>query len=69
MVGDISMASPTGYIQNMSTALSAAKTGNEVGMKLLSKALDTQETMGASMIKMMENSVNPSVGGNFDMSV
>ena len=69
MVGDISMASPTGYIQKMSTALASAKTGNEVGVKLLSKALDTQEVMGASMIRMMENSVNPAVGGNFDMSV
>ncbi|MBQ9606829.1 MAG: YjfB family protein [Lachnospiraceae bacterium] len=53
----------------MSTALSAAKTGNEAGVALLSKALDTQDAMGASMVRMMEQSVNPGVGGNFDMSV
>ncbi|MBQ9361291.1 MAG: YjfB family protein [Lachnospiraceae bacterium] len=65
----IGMASPTGLIQNVSSALSAAQTGSEVGTKMLSKALDTQDAMGASMIRMMENSVNPAVGGNFDMSV
>ncbi len=69
MVDAIGMASPTGMIQDMSTALSAAKTGSEVGMKVLSNALDTQDVMGASMIRMMENSVNPAVGGNFDASV
>ncbi len=69
MVDAIGMAAPTGLIQDMSTALSAAKTGSDVGMKVLSNALDTQDAMGASMIRMMENSVNPSVGGNFDMSV
>ncbi|MBR1522994.1 MAG: putative motility protein, partial [Lachnospiraceae bacterium] len=27
------------------------------------------DAMGASMVRMMEQSVNPGVGGNFDMSV
>ena len=66
---DVSMAAPTGLIQDVSTALSAARLGNEVGMQMLSKTLDTQDAMGASMIRMVENSVNPAVGGNFDMSV
>ncbi len=65
----IGMAAPTGLIQDMSVALSSAKTGNEAGMAMLSKALDTQDAMGASMIQMMERSVNPGLGGNFDMSV
>lgn len=65
----LGMVAPTGLIQDMSTALSAAKTGNEAGVALLSKALDTQDAMGASMVRMMEQSVNPGVGGNFDMSV
>ena len=69
MVDAIGMAAPTGLIQDTSTALSAAKTGSEVSMKVLSNALDTQDVMGASMVRMMENSVNPAVGGNFDASV
>ncbi len=69
MVDAIGMAAPTGLIQDMSVSLKAAKTGSEVGMKVLSNALETQDVMGASMIRMMENSVNPAVGGNFDMSV
>ena len=41
---------------------------------MLGKALDTQEVEGAGLVQMidsaaMERSVNPSVGGNFDMSV
>ena len=69
MVDAIGMAAPTGLIQDMSTALSAAKTGSEVSMNVLSNALDTQDAIGASMVRMMENSVNPAVGGNFDASV
>ena len=69
MVDAIGMAAPTGLIQDMSTALSAAKTGSEASMKILANTLDTQDAMGTSMIRMMENSVNPGVGGNFDMSV
>ena len=36
---------------------------------MLEKTLDTMEDSGASMIKMMEQSVNPMVGANFDMRV
>ena len=45
-----------------------------VSTKLLSKALDQQEQDGQNLVKMMdaaqmERSVNPHIGGNFDMSV
>lgn len=69
MVGAIGMADPTNLVKSVSSAMSAAKTGSEVGMKMLAKSLDTQDVMGASMIRMMENSVNPAVGGHFDVSV
>ena len=57
-----------------STALSALNsattaTGQSIGLAMLGKQLDVTNQMGSSMIKAMENSVNPSVGGNFDMSV
>ena len=64
-----SMADPAGTIQNLASTMAAQKTGSEVGTAMLSKALDIQETMGDSMVRMMENSVNPAVGGNFDVSV
>ena len=45
------------------------KVMNDVGTAMLSKSLDLQESQGAQLTKMMEMSVNPAVGGNFDMSV
>lgn len=42
---------------------------NQVGTAVLSNAIDQSEVMGQSMIKMMELSVNPGIGGNFDMSI
>ncbi|MBO6206279.1 MAG: YjfB family protein [Lachnospiraceae bacterium] len=46
----------------------------DIGTAVLGEALDSQETAGAGLIKMidaaaMERSVNPNVGGNFDISV
>ncbi len=56
-------------IPAMSMALANVDTLSNVGIKMLSKTLDMAEENGAQMIKMMERSVNPSVGGNFDVSV
>ena len=61
-------------ISGISMALSQIKTNTELGTKLLSKAMDTNEMMGEGIIKMidkasMERSVNPAVGGNVDYSV
>lgn len=46
-----------------------ADTLNQVGTAVLSNAIDQSEVMGQNMIKMMELSVNPGIGGNFDMSI
>ncbi len=43
--------------------------GNQLGTALLSKSLDTAESMGDNMVKMMERSVTPELGGNIDLSV
>ena len=42
---------------------------NEVGTAMLAKSLDTFEQAGEDMTRMMELSVNPAVGANFDVSV
>ncbi len=36
---------------------------------MLGKQLDAMETMGDSMIKIMEQSVTPHIGGHIDVSV
>ena len=45
------------------------ETLNEVGTSVLAEAMDQSEIMGQGLIKMMELSVNPGIGGNFDMSI
>ena len=57
-------------------SMSMAQTSalSDVGTAMLSKSLDTSEQMGASLVNMidraaMEQSVNPHIGGNFDMTV
>lgn len=60
-------------IPELSTALSNVKFMGEVGTAVLSKALDNSEAAGASLINMMDRSmelsVNPAVGSNFDAFV
>lgn len=41
----------------------------QVGVALLSKSLDTIEVLGDSMIKMMEQSVQPNLGQNVDVTL
>lgn len=61
-------------IAGLSTALSTARLGNEVGVAMLGKAMDQNEAAGNGLLKMidasaMERSVNPHIGSHFDMSV
>ncbi|MCR5272138.1 MAG: YjfB family protein [Lachnospiraceae bacterium] len=63
-------------IASLSTALSSVQTASgtsgatsDVGVLMLSKQLDLTETMGAEMVKAMEQSVNPNLGANFDVSI
>ena len=62
-------------IGNVSSALSAisasepASLMESVGVKMLDKSLDASVSMNDSMIRMMENSVTPHIGGNIDLSV
>ena len=69
---NISEMSPES-IPALSVAMSAAKVSNEVSTSMLKKTLDVSEQGGEALLQMMrssmELSVNPSVGGNFDVSV
>lgn len=60
-------------IPELSTAMANMEIGNKIGTAVLSKALDTSESLGDSLIQMMDRSmelsVNPNVGSNFDMFV
>lgn len=39
---------------------------SDISVAMLSKQLDLTQEMGANMVKAMELSVNPNVGGNID---
>lgn len=56
-------------IASLSTALSMTQVSNDFGAIMLGKQLATMENMGDSMIKLMEQSVNPHIGGNIDISI
>lgn len=61
-------------IASISTALANMRIQTDVSTAVLSKAMDTNEAMGAGLVEMidsaaMESSVTPWVGGNFDMRI
>ena len=41
----------------------------QVGVKMLDNALEVRKEQNDSMVKMMEQSVQPNLGANFDVSV
>lgn len=60
-------------IPQLSTNLANVNLMNQVGIAVLDKAMENSEAAGASLINMMDRSmelsVNPTVGSNFDMYV
>lgn len=56
-------------ITTLAMGISQMDTLSKVNTGLLSMSLDTASAQGDELVKMMELSVNPSVGSNFDMSV
>ncbi len=61
-------------IAGVSTALTNVSSLSSIGPAVLKKAMDTNESLGNGMVEMldaaaMERSVNPDVGGNFDMRI
>ena len=55
-------------IAALSTAMSMADVQTQFGMAMLDKSLENMETMGEGMLKILETSVNPHIGGNIDVS-
>ena len=56
-------------IAAISMAISQQNLMTNVNVALLSQSLDTVETVGADMVKMMEQSVHPNLGQNLDITV
>ena len=56
-------------IAELSTNLSTINVVNDVQVAVLRQSLDTLETSGDSLTKMMEASVNPDLGQNIDIRI
>ena len=61
-------------IAGLSMDLANISTMSKVGTAVLGKTLDANEALGAGLVEMidaaaMERSVNPAVGGQFDLRV
>lgn len=60
-------------IPELSTALSNVQPASQVSIAVLDKALESAEAEGASIISMMDRSmelsVNPNIGSNIDIFV
>ena len=61
-------------IAGLSMDLANISTMSKVGTAVLDKTLDANEALGAGLVEMidaaaMERSVNPAVGGQFDLRV
>ncbi len=56
-------------IPSMSTAISSTQVAEAFSTEMLAEQIQMMDESMQAMTKMMELSVNPSVGANFDMSV
>ncbi len=56
-------------IAALSVLKSQASMGQAVGLAIAKLSMNTAEQASESMKKMLELSVNPNLGGNFDQSV
>ena len=56
-------------VANLSMNLSSSRVINDVQVAVLKKSLDTLETTGDDLTKMMEATVTPTLGHNIDISI
>lgn len=54
-------------IPALSIAMSMDRVNTEWGIAMMSEALDTAETVGDNLTKLMESSVTPNLGQNIDI--
>ncbi len=56
-------------IAALSMGLSQVKLAQDIGMAVMKMAMETSEVQLADMTKLMEQSVNPNIGANLDISL
>ena len=56
-------------IGGLSTNINTSNVNNDIQVAMLKKSLDTVETSGAELTKMMEASVTPELGQSIDVSI
>lgn len=56
-------------IAALSTGLSQMKVAQEASVSVLKMAMDTAKGQSLDLAKMLEQSVNPHIGGNIDISI
>ena len=56
-------------IGGLNTSINTSDINNDIQVAMLKKSLDTIETSGADLTKMMEASVTPELGQNIDISI
>ncbi|PAB58527.1 YjfB family protein [Anaeromicrobium sediminis] len=56
-------------VGSLSMAMSQASLSQQVSLSVAKMTMDTAEVSSANMVKMMEQSVNPSVGSNLDIKL
>ena len=56
-------------IGGLDTSISTSNINNDIQVAMLRKSLDTIETSGAELTKMMEASATPELGQNIDISI
>jgi hypothetical protein len=67
--GEAMEITPMIDIPSLSMAMSQNKVMSDVGVAMLDMSLDNFTEAGDTMTKLMEQSVNPNIGGNIDVSV
>ena len=68
-IANVSSALNTVSSYNIGTSVSAVSLPEVVSVAVLDMTMDLNEQLNASMIKMMEQSVTPHLGGNIDVRI
>ncbi len=56
-------------IVSYASANAIQSTQSQVSVAMMKKTLDLQEVVGSQLVQMMEQSVNPALGGTIDIRV
>ncbi len=56
-------------IVSYASANAIQSTQSQVSVAMMKKSLDMQEAVGSQLVQMMEQSVNPALGGTIDIHI